>query len=142
MTTIVATRKCMAADSRVSGDGVIYNTTKVMRIGDNLVGVAGTVSATTRFLSWFGKGCPADGVTFSDDDDFSGLVLNAKGLFYYAECCDPDKICNPFAAIGSGAQAALAAMHCDKTPEEAVRIAMKCDINTGGPVRVYNLKGE
>jgi len=41
----------------------------------------------------------------------------------------------PF-AIGSGSEFALGAMHAGATPLEAIRIASKLDIYTGGPLDV------
>lgn len=41
------------------------------------------------------------------------------------------RINHPYWAIGSGADYALAAMHCGRTAAQAVRLASKLDINSG-----------
>lgn len=141
MTTIAVNLKSMAGDSKVAGSGSIYHCDKVFRIGDSLVGVAGNVQNTTKFLAWFRKECPPDEVAMdlSDDKTFEAVVVNADGIFYYADCVEPDKLHEKFFAIGSGAMAAMAAMLVGKSPAEAVKIAAKLDHNTGGPIKVLEL---
>ncbi len=138
MTTICANRRVMAADTRVSGGaGPMYNTLKIFRIGDAIVGMCGNVEHTTKFLAWFRKECPHDEVPIGageDDESFAALVLRPSGLYYYADCCEPDRIHENFYAIGSGSGPAASAMAFGKTPAQAVRHAMKFDHCTGGKI--------
>lgn len=119
-----------------------YSTDKIFKIGDSIVGVAGEVALTCAFLSWFRRECPAGEMMGVDDEEagFGALVLNSRGLFYYSNCCDPDRIHDPFYAIGSGGNAAIAAMMCGKSPHDAVRIASKIDPSTGGAIKVLALE--
>lgn len=64
----------------------------------------------------------------------SALVLKSGLLYYGDTTCVMIRIDDDFAAIGSGANAALAAMHCGRSPSEAVKIACKVDMNSGLPV--------
>lgn len=144
MTVIVATRTEMAADSRVSDGGIpLYHTEKISLIRGCLVGVAGDVSNTQKFLAWFRKECPADetGMTLDETHDFAGLVLTDKGkLLYYADCVDPDVIQDKYAAIGAGGSYALSAMDFGKTVAEAVKHA--CDRAPGmcgGKIQVESI---
>jgi hypothetical protein len=142
VTTIAANRKTMAADTRVIGAGPMYHTNKIFHIGDALVGVAGAVGHTTKFLAWFRKECPQDEVAmnFSEDDPgFAALVLRPSGLFYYADCCEPDRLHEKHFAIGTGGGYAVVAMDNGKTPAQAVRCAMKYDEGTGGKVTELHL---
>jgi hypothetical protein len=138
MTTIAVRGFVMACDSRLVVDGHYYRCDdKVLLFGDSLMGGAGDWGEVAQFRAWF-----KDKGDMPKLEDFEVLVLNRAGLWHYCNDCYPTRIVGGCYAIGSGGQAAHAAMLCGKTPEEAIRIAMKCDINTGGPVRVYNLKGE
>jgi ATP-dependent protease HslVU (ClpYQ) peptidase subunit len=146
MTTIACNRESMAADSRTSfGDGeftVVDD--KIERIGSALVGCAGSTPAIWRFLQWFrnqerGIDLDSDKRPEFTEDEFHAVVLNASGIFWYANSTYPSKIKEPFFAMGSGSQAAKAAMLCGKSPADAVAIALKCDKNSGPPVRSFQL---
>lgn len=63
-----------------------------------------------------------------------GLILNKAGIWVYDAHPEPYKVKDKFAAIGSGAQAALAAMYLEQSPKNAVRIAAKVDPLTGGRI--------
>lgn len=135
MTTIAANRKVMAGDRVVTDDTRFYNTPKIFVIGSNIVGVAGVVSSTNRWLTWFRSGQPPEGPTFTDDDGMEALVLNRAGLFVYTECGEPDRIDEGVYAIGTGGSAALALMRNVRwTPRKAVIGASKVDRHTGSKV--------
>ena len=139
MTTIASNRRCMAGDTKVSNGSTAYYTPKVFEIGDSIVGVAGNANLTTKFLAWFRKECPADevGMSLDEEHEFVALVLNARGLYVYNDCTEPDRLTNDYFAIGSGADAAIAYMSTGKTPAEAVRAVIKhpmLDSGTGGDV--------
>lgn len=143
MTCIAANLKEMAGDSLVSVGSIAYHTDKIFHIRDSLVGVAGDAALTTKFLAWFRKECPADeiGMTFEEGKEFAALVVNARGLFYYADCAEPDKLHDKHFAIGAGSDFALAAMDAGKSPGDAVRVACKRSPTTCGlPVKVLSLK--
>lgn len=138
MTTIAVKGDVMACDSRlVVSDRFYVCDDKVIRVGDYLVGAAGDSGEIAQFVAWL-----RDKGEMPKFEDLDALVLSRAGLWHYANDCYGTRVVGGCWASGSGGQAAHAAMLCGKTPEEAIRIAMKCDINTGGPVRVYNLKGE
>jgi len=140
MTTIACNREEMACDSRTSFDGGEFLTCddKVEIIGDELVGACGNTDSIFKFLHWF-KDQSKDRPEFTDQDCFSVVVLNPKGIFVYLDSTYAFRVRDPFYACGSGSMAAKAAMLCGKTPAEAVAIAIKCDKNSGGPVRNYAL---
>lgn len=140
MTTIACSRKEMACDSRSSFDSGEYMTCddKILRIGDSIVGCAGNWGAIFKFMAWF-RDQTKDRPDFSDDDDFTAIVLNKKGIYVYDGSTYSSRACDPFFAVGSGSMAARAAMLCGKSPAEAVAIAIKCDKHSGHPVRNYTL---
>lgn len=144
MTTIAANYFCMAADSLVDDDATGYRTEKIFVIDGCIVGAAGFVDDTTRFMDWFKAGRPDGGPEMRRDSNgessFSALVLSKDGLFYFAGCCPPDRIIDPFFALGGGAQAALAAMHLGCDPVKAVEVACEIHSGSGGPVKVISLE--
>lgn len=129
----------MAADSRVTDNGVVYDTDKIFEVGGSIIGMAGDVADTTRFLRWFAAGAPEEAPDFGKESGFSALVLSPTGLHYYAGCCKPDPIHGDFYAIGAGAMAAMAVMTLGHTPELAVATACKVNPDSGGPVKVLSL---
>lgn len=144
MTTVAANRKCMAADTKVTDEGSLYYTTKIFVVERSIVGVAGDVSRTCKFLAWMRQGQPKDASTVldGDDPDFQALVLNRNGLFLYTDTCEPDKLHDPHFAIGSGCTAALAVMArpINYDPKRAVAHAARIDPYTGGKIEVLWVK--
>ena len=139
MTTIAVSRVAMAADSRTRWDTGEFLTCddKIEEIGESLVGCAGDVAAIFKFLQWF-RNQDRERPEF-DDKNFDAVVLDSTGIYLYAGTTYPSRIRDPDFAIGTGSMAAKAAMLCGKTPAEAVAIAIKCDKNSGGPVRNFIL---
>jgi hypothetical protein len=137
MTTIACNRDEMAADSRTSDSCTYFTTTdKIVRLGDALVGCCGNLDSIAKFLDWYQK---RGDIPDFDDDDFEAIVLKKDGMFLYANSCRERRIKDKYFATGSGGMAALAAMHCGKTPAEAVRVAIRCDKNSGLPVVNFQL---
>lgn len=140
MTTIACSRTEMACDSRTSASEIYFTTTdKVIRIRDCLVGSSGNLDSVAKFIDWFTKGGHGEPIDFDDGDDFESIVLHKSGIYIYSNSCRPRRIVGKFCSTGSGDMAALAAMLCGKTPAEAVAIAIKCDKNSGPPVRNFTL---
>lgn len=139
MTTIAANRKVMAADSRCSAGGVWFQTKKIERKGDALIGACGKASDCSKFMEWYGSGNPVPEIT---EGEFEALVLTPKGLFLYQWDCSPMQLKDRHYAIGSGQQGALVALDKGDEPKQAVEAACKRDLFSGGPIDVYLLKGQ
>lgn len=143
MTTIIATRKEMVADSRTSWD-VDYCTTpgKIEVVRRCVIGCAGDTPAINKFLTWFRKPRSEVEPFFAGtdgDDSFVALALARNGLFLYADSCVPMRIGDEFMGIGSGGGFAKAAMMAGATSERAVEIACMCDKNSGPPIQRITL---
>lgn len=145
MTTIAYRKGILAADSQVTfgGDasGAIKGTCqklfrKTIKSGRKtrtvILATAGESSPGMVFVDWYGTGGARPDLL--KDTDFTCLVLEPDGLYEVDSLCRPERILAPFYAIGSGAKAALAAMHCGKSAREAVAIAAKLDPYTGGRI--------
>lgn len=141
MTTIAANRECMAADHKVTDGDTSYRAAKIWKRGSAIVGAAGSNSAINKFRKWIDRGYKGRLPEFLEEEaaEFAAIVLNPDGLFVFDSSCVPDRIIDPFYAIGTGKQAALAAMHMGAGPQKAVEIACEVDNSTGPPVVVLKL---
>ena len=140
MTTIAANKRSMAADQKVTDGDRNFRNHKLRRIGEAIVGCGGDGPSIAKFFRWVEQGKQDDPPKLGKDDELEALVLTASGLFVYGRDCVPEEILDEFYAIGTGAMAALSAMHMGATPRRAVEIACLVDNNTGGPVDVMALK--
>ncbi len=132
MTTVAFRGGCMAADTQVTCGSTKYRATKLVRLPcGGVAGACGTLGELVRAFEWLKKpkGKPPK------LKDTSVLVAYADGRVGVYE--DKAWTFMPFVgpiAIGSGAQAAIAAMiHFDADPVEAVRAAATADSFTSGP---------
>jgi len=137
MTTIACDSKMMAGDSLVDDGGTAGECKKIYKVKGDIIGVAGGLGAGLAFIEWYKHRSDSP----PNLADTSILILKKNGTIeLWDEAEFPMKFTNKFYAIGSGADAALGAMHSGKTPTEAVKIACKIDINTGMPVKTLCLK--
>lgn len=148
MTTIVASLEAMGADTMVSRpDGTFYSTTKIIRVKGDLLGAAGDAGDCTRFMDWAKhdyaeKKRPKFSVPAGDRDEAVLLILNSEGIFTMSTTDPyPELITSDCYAIGSGGDAARAAILCGKSMEEALAIAAQIDMHTRAPFTILKLKG-
>lgn len=158
MTTVVYRDGVMMSDGQVSfGDRIDQtNLKKVRKINGCLVGGAGRLSSVLQFFSWFEEWSNAQLVQGDsphvqvfipeclDDEDFTGLVVFTDGVIFMYE---GGKRCyeipgEKYYAIGSGADFALSAMDAGATAEEAITVAIKRDVFSGGEIFKEELEEE
>lgn len=137
MTTIVCNMEEMAVDSLCTDSATKCSVTKMFRVGETLVGVAGVYADCKHFINWLTEGGDPDETP--DMEGVAALVLTKKGIYLYDSHPTPFKVDGKFAAIGSGSQAALAAMYYGASPRDAVKMAAKVDPHTGGRINVKPL---
>lgn len=134
----------MAGDQQGTlGDGrKIKVTTKLYMFDPNpltyeygrfMVGFAGTTNDKIVVSDFFMFPEKFDGPpALSAPDEFQGLVLTEKKeIFYFYHPAHWVRVNQPWFAIGSGAAAAMGALHMGATPLEAVKAASKVDSFTG-----------
>lgn len=131
----------LAADSRgVHAETGIVRVTKLFRrrVGrrEHLIAVCGDFAAAMVYLDWYGSKAPLPDALrhISEDERFGALLVIGKQVFEVDRFCRPVEIEDRFCAIGTGAQAAMGAMHAGATAIQAVVIACKVDQNSGLPV--------
>jgi ATP-dependent protease HslVU (ClpYQ) peptidase subunit len=144
MTTICASRLHgeMAADTQVNFGSSTFPSKKIFSTPHGLVGAAGTSIDCAKFVAWVEAGMNLnDRDELKDEDEFQALLLTHEGLFFFEGDWVACRIERDYHAIGTGGEAALAALMCGKNPRRAVEIAAKIDSGTGGPVTVLTLEG-
>lgn len=146
MTTIAFDGKTMACDTRVVCGSNCYNTdTKIYENEFVVIGVAGDAGVGILLVK-------DDGILVPKhyDFDFSALVwvkdieTLCKVEFYKSWDCALSSvipITDGFAAVGSGAPYALAAMYLGITATRSVTVASQFDTNTGGKIITKQLLG-
>lgn len=135
MTTIAVRDGVMACDSLAIDGSTRIMCEKIYRMPDGtILGGAGSSAAIEAFLTARRKG---ESCTLTEEDrkSFVVAVLHPDGsiMRWEDERCGW-KVLDGFHAIGSGAQAAMAAMHMGADAVKAVEIAKLVNADTGGPV--------
>lgn len=158
MTTIAVKDGIMVGDGRCSlGSTVIKDDmVKVFWINNHLMGGAGRARSISTFAQWLQKhtdytivnqevGDLVDLIppVLQDDEEFTALVLTPdKQVLMYDGNVALNLGQDVPASIGSGSVLALAAMDAGASAEDAVKIAMKRDVYSGGEITVVKLEDE
>lgn len=158
MTTIAVKDGIMVGDGRCSlGSTVIKDDmVKVFWINNHLMGGAGRARSISTFAQWLQKhtdytivnqevGDLVDLIppVLQDDEEFTALVLTPdKQVLMYDGNVALNLGQDVPASIGSGSVFAIAAMDAGAPAEEAVKIAMKRDVYSGGEISVVQLEDE
>lgn len=138
MTTIAYRGGIVASDSRASSGSNIMSDffRKIGRFPDHgIYAQTGDVAKTQKYIASVMAGKPDTRVL-----GFGDAVLVVDKYGSVSQACesgitelDPTQ----FYAWGSGAQAALAAMHMGADAKTAVKIAAKIDMYTGGKIHAF-----
>lgn len=141
MTTLLADwhKGVIVSDSAINDGDRVWSGRKVYRIGGSLLGFAGDVAEAHAMLAWLKAGAQGKPPPFSNSQ---ALLMNADGLFYYAQSKYGIAVDTGIEAAGSGAKAAMCAYEAMgfTDPKKAVSIVCKHDQNSRLPVRVYKLR--
>jgi hypothetical protein len=151
MTTIACDGKSMAADGMISGHGIVYglDMLKLRRLCDgSLFGYSGSAYSLADWADWverqyLGLGSKVGSPLLPVPANTGGveiLLLRPTGeLYCINELGHAYRQSFP-AASGGGAQAALAAMMAGASPVEAVAIAARLSLGTGGTISCLQLE--
>ena len=145
MSVVVVKDGIMAADSFADYNGIQCNHKKLHRLENGcektLVGYVGGILDCQEFLYWFKAGSDLgklpDFRQYKGSEDapsFSVLVLTKERLIEWDQYFTPLEVIDRPYAIGSGAKAALGAMHMGASPAKAVEIASKICTDVGGQI--------
>ena len=144
MTVIAWDGKTLAADKRATYFGLSRTVTKIFRVGDVLVALAGNGSHGLEMLDWIRNGCKKDefpaAQRAADENQWATVsVFGADGIRLYERTPFPAVIEDENYATGSGRDYAIAAMHCGKTAREAVEIACMFETSCGNGIDTLTL---
>lgn len=157
MTTIAFRDGVMCSDSQATRGDFIDNTctTKIYEVGGCLVGISGNAISAKKFVEWFSEmaehsvaqeSFPFVNITLPEklvEEDFHALVAYPDNTLYEFFGCDNIIECaEEYAAVGSGMQYALCAMDSGASSEDAVAVAIKRDVYSGGDIQKFTLKVE
>ncbi|AUR94148.1 nucleophile aminohydrolase [Vibrio phage 1.193.O._10N.286.52.C6] len=157
MTTITYRAGVMCSDSQATRGDFIdnKNTTKVYEVGGSLIGISGNAISAKKFVDWFAdmtehstaqEAFPHVNVTLPEklvEEDFHALVVYPDQTAYEFFGCDNVIECSEeYAAVGSGMLYALCAMDAGADAEEAVKVAIKRDVYSGGEIQKFTLELE
>lgn len=134
MTTIVATRDMIAGDTLLSGDNTC-NATKVFKHKGAVVGIAGTYACCMDFVRWWKAGGNPESIPDMEEVDAVVLTVDGKILCFNHHNTFFE-INDAFTALGSGAAAALGALHAGASPQKAIKIASRIDPATGSTITI------
>lgn len=144
MTTIATDGTSMAADGlRLHGDTIVTTRAeKIRRLSDGrIVGTSGDVSFGMIMIEWLEHG--GDVPTFpSGADCGTVLVLNTDGTASMYDSYGKEMPAELPAAIGSGMDLAIGAMEYGASPKEAVEIACRREVGSGGVISVVFMDTE
>lgn len=104
-----------------------------------IIATAGESTPGMMFVDWFGSREPPPENFIEGGADFTCLVLQQDGLWEYDAWCRGIKILDKFYAVGSGAKAALGALHMGASARKAVEVACRIDHYSGLPVTAMRL---
>ena len=142
MTCIAYFDGFMAADKQTSFGCLPVRTTKLKRHGPWIVGGCGDAARVREIHEWVAGGMkPGELPDFQRDPEecVSVMLASADGLFVLQNSHALIRIEQPFMAIGSGCDFAIAAMHLGCSAEAAVAIACTYDVGCGLGIDVLEL---
>ena len=156
MTTIaIDSTLMMASDSQatIGNRRVQEYVQKVFLVGDCIVGIAGRYSEALVFVNALEEILKREALQSVTDveipqvicdelDNVDALLITPEGnIFQYEGSRFNIPVTAPV-AIGSGAEYALIAMDCGKNAQEAVEVAIKYDVFSGGDIQIAELTEE
>ena len=141
MTTIAFRDGVVASDTQCTDSGLPTYKKKLYPVRDSVVAITGDVYACHKFLQWYSDK-KQDKPDFPSDADFECLIFTPSGLYGVDAHMtmvrfEPGEYC----AFGSGRDAALGAMFMGASAVEAIEAAIRFDVNTGGSIDRFTVRG-
>lgn len=147
MTVIAWDGNTLAADKQSTNVGHPSIVTKIYRVQDGLIGLAGNAAHAMALLHWFrgDRNPQAWPKPWHHDEVASVLHISTDGKIskYDGNAGPiPEVIESRFTAMGHGRDYALAIMHIGYGAEAAVLVASDLDVNCGMGIDSLTLDGE
>lgn len=140
MTTIAYKDGILAADTLFSCMGTVagYGPKIERTPSGRLVGASGNATYIRRLLKW-AKTEKGDPPLLKSTENGMGLIVELDGTVTELNEDGSYSLSMPFHASGSGTVLAMGVMAQGGTAEEAIRIAIRYDLHTGGDVMTLQL---
>ena len=143
MTTICSDGITIAGDGLACwGDEPVSRADlKIEQRGNRIFALSGASAMLPALIKWVDEGADVARVPAGIGPEvmWSLLVIEKTGVCAYVSKCPYASPMSYPISIGSGADYAMGAMHAGKTPREAVEIASKLDVWTGGDIQVIDI---
>ena len=139
MTIIVWRNGIIAADSQTTNGVLAGKTKKLFKLKNAAIGFAGLLTDGLKLIEFL-KSDEDKPPELSEDFESLMMDLRTGKCAYYDRTLIAIKIMDKFETIGTGSELAIGAMEHGATAIEAVRVAIKRDINSGGRVAVIRMK--
>ena len=142
MTVLAWDGVSLAADKLACAGNMRATVTKIARCGNELIGICGALPLGNLLRNWYLNGADPDMFPESgvDDETTEMVVIKADGkVWVYSGSSTPFEIEDKMCAFGAGNEAALAALYCGATAEQAVEIASMINITCGNGIDVLPL---
>ncbi len=150
MTTIVFRNGIMACDSQITYDDTKFFGVKKIEGGLNsLIGIAGASRFANCIFDWW-RAVEADefinvgdwhrATTLVAEEVVMLLAHRTQGLFRLDFTGRATRLHDNYSSLGTGAPFALGAMAMNATATEALKVAMKFDLYTGGSIDTVKYK--
>ena len=154
MTTVAYKDGIMCSDSQATRGDFIDNTEtkKVFNVNGVLIGISGNAISAMKFVEWFENTMlhavaqeenPFVSINMPEslvEDDFMAMVVYPDESIWEFHGCDKVmQITQDYFAVGSGMFYALSVMDNGGTAEEAVAVAIKRDVYSGGDIQKFEL---
>lgn len=133
MTTIIATRKGIHADTKCSFT-VPFKVKKHVRVGGSIFAGAGDLEELEMFFEW-----RRGGSSPTIESELDVLEVCSEGIFIWGKKLIRLAVLNEVYAVGSGSHYAMGAMAAGATPKQALSIAATYDSQTAAPFEFVKL---
>ena len=144
MTTVAYKDGLLACDSLISMTDNINYGEKYLITDKHVWGFAGCRGNVLLFIEWINAGMDRKALpAIAKDDGFSAIQIDRNDLtvsVWFPPQLIAQKINSDHEAIGSGGSIAMGAMGFGASAAEAVEVAARHDVYTGGPIHVIDVK--
>lgn len=139
MTTLAYRSGILASDSLVTSGGARSGLTarKIRRVGGALVAGCGFIGELERFISWVAAGMTGDDPLRGGETN-ALLIAPGQPLLMFGST-GPWAVEADFVAMGSGEDFAFGAMAYGASAIEAIEVAIRFDVYSGGPIQTLKL---
>ena len=129
MSVIAFDGKIIAADKQATANGLVIESTKLIRRNGIILGWTGATDYGRTLADWYLEGAKKDQwPKFQESDGWARLIVFDKELFFYEQAPTRIPVEHPFMAWGAGRDFAMAAMYLGHTATKAVEVASSmCD---------------